>query len=82
MKKIAKGKPGKNRIPPKEKKPAKQARSVFGRLSLKGSPRPKVSLFLDRGVRDMAKAKAAKLGLSLTQYIERLTTLDVGKKAA
>jgi hypothetical protein len=67
MKKIAKGKPGKNRLPPKEEKP----------LVMK-----KVSLFLRPQTIPKAHAKADKLGLSLTAYVAGLVEADLKKKAA
>lgn len=51
-------------------------------VSLVGAKKPKVSLFLLRATRAAAQKKAAKVGLSLTLYIERLVIRDLKSKAA
>jgi hypothetical protein len=71
MKKIAKGKPKASKLKPKRVAP-----------SLKGSDRPKVSLFLNRVDRDAAKRAAVKAGVTLTEWLEQAALTRLKKKVA
>lgn len=69
------------KVLPPEFAPAKPRRKRVAK-SLKGSLRPKVSLFLNRATLNRAKHVAGRASMPLTALLEQFVEKGLGKKAA